>query len=336
MCDDHGNKFSYRCPEETAFRQDALICDHAHLVKCQAITHLSSRFLNKNVDREKIHTTPSIKTTIASLDNHKLSISRSFQVIQRPDKSVSNKLQSGFIFSARLFLKDQNQTQNQTDQITFIKYNVNSKNRPTLSSTQTPIEVNWNLHNNKLNLPKSLSLSSSEVHTFARDKNTTYPSRAFESVASSLPTRVLAYSTQHPPCSPREKSILSYDSDYNSYSETLKSIQANARTTTIQPTTELPVYALTFSLKPLVPNKLEYDPYYPKQPTSTEAYYTPSNRNELDNNTYLFSSSQVLSITTHSNLLLEFPSILPDLNMLEDLVDRRKFFYIPRANLKAI
>lgn len=129
---------------------------------------------------------------------------------------------------------------------------------------------------------------------------------------------------------------MSHDNDYRPYSETLRSIQANAaRTTSVQSvksTTEIPVHALTLSLKPLVPNELEYDPYYPKQPTSTEAYYTPS-----DANTRSFSSGQTpLSTVARFNLPFEIPSVLPDLNGLEDLIDRRKFFYIPRVNVESM
>jgi len=335
MCDDHGNKFNYRCPEETAFRQDALICDHAHLVDCQATIYPSAEFPNENIDKEIAHTASSTMSpveSINSLDDHR-SFSRSFQVIQRPDKSMPNKLQSGFVFSASLFLKNQDRMQDQARQITCTTCNTDSRNRMTVSTARTFTKQfdSWNSRNDESTTPRQLlSLSSSETH----DKSTVYLNRSYDPFSNSSPA-IASENNQHS-SPPREKTSSSYNSDFHPYSETLRSIQANARTTYVKSTTEIPVHALTLSLKPLVPNELEYDPYYPKQPTSTEAYYTPSNRNKIDTNTRFSSSSQASLIIAHPNLRFEIPSELPDLNTLEDLVDRRKFFYIPRTNVKSI
>ncbi|XP_012214919.1 uncharacterized protein [Linepithema humile] len=332
-CDDHGNKFSYRCPEETAFRQDALICDHAHLVDCQAPAYQSAQYSDENADKDK-----AIRSPIASVDpfdDHRPSFSRFFQVIQQPEKSASNK--PGLVFRASLFLREQDRTRNQVGQTA--KWNANSKNGLAVSTTRAPIERinNWNPRNNKPNQSPRQSLSSSATRAFARDKSSAYPSRSFAPTSNSSPARTTALPDviQRSP-SPREKSpSSSYNSDYHPYSETLRSIQINAQPTDDKeiPTTEIPVHALTLSLKPLMPNELEYDPYYPKQPTSTEAYYTPSSRNEIDANARLSSSSQAPPI---GRLPFEIPSVLPDLNALEDLVDRRKLFYIPRASNKSI
>lgn len=332
-CDDHGNKFSYRCPEETAFRQDAMICDHAHLVDCQATIYPTPQFPNENI-AHAASSTSSPMESINSLDDHGLSFSRSFRVIQRPDKSTPDKFQTGFVFSASLFLKDQDRTRNQARQITDTCTICNADRNRMVSTARTITKQfdSWNPYNDKSTVPRqSLSLSPSET----RDKSTVYLNRSYGSFSNSSPSKAIASEdNQHSPL-PREKSSsLSYNNDYHPYSETLRSIQASARTTYVKSTTEIPVHALTLSLKPLVPNELEYDPYYPKQPTSTEAYYTPSNRNKFEANARF--SSQAPLIVTHPNLPFEIPSVLPDLNTLEDLVDRRKFFYIPRTNAKSI
>lgn len=337
-CDDHGNKFSYRCPEETAFRQDALICDHVHLVDCRAITYQSKQFQNENI-KENTHTMSLIKSptvSIDSLDNNRQSFSRSFRVIQQPDKIKSNKADSGFVFSASIFLRDK--IQNQTGQITdtCTTCNAYSKNRMTVSTSRSLTEQisSWNSRNNKSIPPRqSLPLSSLETRAFVRNKSTVHLNRSFEPIANSSLVKMIApEDNQRSPAPHGESSFLSYNSDYHPYSETLRSIQANTHTLNIKSTTEIPVHALTLSLKPLVPNELEYDPYYPKQPTSTEAYYTPSNRNKVSSARF---SNQVPPIIAHRDFF-EIPSILPDLNILEDLVDRRKFFYIPRVNIKSM
>lgn len=329
-CDDHGNKFSYRCPEETAFRQDASICDHAHLVDCQATIYPSTQFPKEDIDEEIVHAASSTRSpveSINSLDDHRLAFSRTFQVIKRPDKSMPDKFQSGFVFRASLFLR--NQDRNPSRQITdhtCVTCDANSKNRVTASTARTFTKQfdSWHPRNDKLTAPRQ-----SET----RDKNTVYYNHSHEPYSS--PAKA-PESNQRSPFLREKFPSSSYNSDFHPYSETLRSIQANAHATYIKSTTEIPVHALTLSLKPLVPNELEYDPYYPKQPTSTEAYYTPSNRNRVDANVRFSSSSQAPLIVAHSNLPFEIPSVLPDLNTLEDLVDRRKFFYIPRRNVRSI
>ncbi|XP_012535304.2 uncharacterized protein LOC105836068 [Monomorium pharaonis] len=327
MCDDHGNKFSYRCPEETAFRQEASICDHAYLVDCQATVYPSTEFPNENV---AAFSTRSPVESNNSLDDHRSSFSRSFRVIQRPDKSMPDKLQPGFVFSASLFLRNQDRTRNQARQLTCPTCNVDStgNNGVTIPTARTLTEQfgAWGPRNDESAAPRRSLSSPSET----RDKGTVYFNRPY---ANPSPAIASEDNNRHSPPA-REKSS-SYNSDYHPYSETLRSIQANAHAAYIKPTTEIPVHALTLSLKPLIPNELEYDPYYPKQPTSTEAYYTPSHRNKVDPNARFSSSSQA-PLIAHPSLAFEIPSVLPDLNTLEDLIDRRKFFYIPRTNVKSI
>lgn len=328
-CDDHGNRFTYRCPEETAFRQDALICDHAYLVSCQALAaYQPTRYSDENVDGNK-----AIRSPIESFDDPRPSFSRSFQVIQQPEKSSPNK--PGFVFRASLFLREQDRSQNQIGQNS--KWNTDSKNGPAVSTARTPIVrlFSDSRDDNKPNQSPRQSLPSSSPGTraLARDKSGAYPGRSSAPTSNSSPARTTALPdvTQRSPPA-REK----YNSDYHPYSETLRSIQIHAQPTdNDEPTTEIPVHALTLSLKPLVPNELEYDPYYPKQPTSTEAYYTPSSRGEVDANSHPSSSSQAPPNGRH-NLPFEIPPVLPDLNALEDLIDRRKLFYIPRTSGKSI
>ncbi|XP_018395836.1 PREDICTED: uncharacterized protein LOC108774267 [Cyphomyrmex costatus] len=328
-CDDHGNKFTYQCPEGTAFRQEASICDHVYLVDCQT-TIYPSAFPNEDIDKEIARITSSTRSPVESsnsLDDHRLAFSRSFRVIQRPDKSMPNKFQSGFVFSSSLFLKNQDRTRNQarqiTDNCTTCNADVRKHTTDSTERTFTKEFDSWNLHNDR----SMVSRQSLGTH----DKSTVHPNHSYEPLSNASPAKTMASEDNRHSSPLREKSFSSYNRDIHPYSETLRSIQANAY---VKSTTEIPVHALTLSLEPLVPNELEYDPYYPRQPTSTEAYYTPSNRNRI--NTRFFSSSQAPLIAARPNLPFEIPSMLPDLNTLEDLVDRRKFFYIPRTNVKSI
>jgi len=250
---------------------------------------------------------------------------------------MPNKLQSGFVFSASLFLKDQDRTRDQGQQITDTSKacNTDPKNRMAIPITRTFTERfdPWRPRNDKPNPPEGSSLLLPKSHAFVRDN-----SRSLERPITNFPSAGSPASSisQHSSL-PREKSPFLYNNDYHPYSETLKSIQTNAYTkfeTNTRPTTEIPVHALTLSLKPLVPNELEHDPYYPKHPTSTEAYYTPSNRGKTDINARLFGSSQPPPVVARASVTFKIPSVLPDLNTLEDLVDRRKLFYIPRAVIK--
>lgn len=113
-----------------------------------------------------------------------------------------------------------------------------------------------------------------------------------------------------------------------SYLETLRSIQSpkksygqtTPRTTTAG--TEFPIPEIVGDAE--LYNPLE-DPYYPRNPTSTEAYYILATKNNL---------KAFASYTQRpwlSNVNLKIPDILPDFNSLEDIVDRRKHFFIPKS-----
>ncbi|XP_043491808.1 uncharacterized protein LOC122517474 [Polistes fuscatus] len=359
-CDDHGNKFSYRCPEETAFRQDALICDHARLVDCCATTYDGKKSLRGSRSEEENLglNVPSVFNVPPSLDNsndHR-SFSRSFQVIQPPDQSLTDKTQPGFVFSARVFLR------NRQD---------HDLHRKSMNPQETgPILDKSRCNRNEEQQTTTDSSSKNQVfqfsstpRSFSRDdskKDSSLSNRFSSFTRSDLETKgllgrtfvnvpMISTKTQPPRKNlfqtttvfssstklPTNDIPRPYSNTYNNrdypYFETLRSIQANAKSTitttsrTTIATTEIPVHALTMSLKPLVPNELEYDPYYPKTPTSTEAYYTDSHLNK---------GSESFRYTTQpswSGIHFEIPAVLPDLNTLEDLVDRRKLFYIPRV-----
>lgn len=342
-CDEHGNKFTYRCPEKTAFRQDALVCDHAHLVNCEATIYPSIRSTNENNDENNGNATFTIKppiTSIDSINDNRLSFSRSFRVVQPPDKSAPNKNQLGFVFSGSVFLRDRTRGNNRSIDNICRTCNVDSKNRVTTSTVRTfPVgTTSRNFNRDKPNTSRQpQTLSFFKNRSFSRDRNTVNLHRSFESTSKPLAPRATTPTVTQPPPFLFERSASSniYNGNYHSYSETLRSIQANAVTSASNTkyTTAIPAYALTLSLKPLVPNELPNDPYYPKHPTSTEAYYTPSDRGKINANTRLTNSSKIPSTFTHFSLPFKIPSVLPDLNSLEDLVDRRKFFYIPRIKL---
>lgn len=351
-CDDHGNQFSYRCPEETAFRQDAMICDHAHLVDCRATVHPTNRIPHddNSVDRRRPP-----------------SLARTFRVIQRPDVAGSDtagpnsgKHRAGFVFSASLFLRDRDHACGTCD--------VDARNRATTTATTTTTTTfpralveryyPWDYTRNVK--PPQSAMSTG---TFAFGKSELAYSNVNRRPSSPppVPPPLPSLFPAHPSSFPRGKSspFDRYDNgndnndddgegDHRPYSETLRSIQASA-TTTARPTTDIPVHALTLSLKPLVPNELEYDPYYPRRPTTTEAYYTPSGdasvrpagveRTSSSSSSTAAAAAAVADRDKSNNYPsppFEIPPVLPDLNSLEDLVDRRKFFYIPRAGVKAI
>lgn len=89
--------------------------------------------------------------------------------------------------------------------------------------------------------------------------------------------------------------------------------------------TLLPTRSLRVPLiSPPIRENEEFDPFYPKATGTTEPHYTPSKSN------FRVSTTS----TTRRPWLNDFviPDKLPDLNNLEDLVDRRKYFFIPKVN----
>ncbi|XP_043275261.1 uncharacterized protein [Venturia canescens] len=127
------------------------------------------------------------------------------------------------------------------------------------------------------------------------------------------------------------------------YSETLRSMQAMAEqssndrnnnfpsSTTSAPLTtagtEFPVLPFAGTLSPSGPNELDEDPYYPKRSTTTEVYYKLKSLRGDEKKSIRFSTKRPWP----GSLNFDIPEVLPDLNTLDDLVDRRKFFFIPRV-----
>ena len=387
-CDDYGNKFTYHCPIDTAFRQDAMVCDHAHLVKCQRVEENPP---DNTGQRNSQSAFTSFRQT-QNTDRKNSGFSRSFRFgVDVPSNSVQNK-NTTFFLSSSVFLRNHNNTFKkpsilQNKQINlpvtksplgFSRLTFNSTNYfPTKkipSSTIPPFSGKPSTEKNSLNrnfdydflqpppfrndntfIQSSLGKTTQKPkETFSNFENQKNKSRGFSereeiqetSKSISKPSLLL-----EPPLftDTKRSSVqfttmlpLNFRSSNYPYTETLRSIQRETKTekslltTTTRPatmkatterTTESPFAILTASLEPLVPNQLEHDPYYPKHPTSTEIYYTPRDLVQDIN----FSK---LSTRTHMpNFNLRIPSSIPDLNSLEDLVDRRKLFFIPKSRL---
>ncbi|XP_058793136.1 uncharacterized protein LOC131665323 [Phymastichus coffea] len=128
------------------------------------------------------------------------------------------------------------------------------------------------------------------------------------------------------------RSNFNFRSNNYPYVETLKSIQNNKATTYSTTQSPLRIHVTDASIfavptKSLAPAKdMEKDPYYPKLPTSTEMYYTSQLQSDKSRKPQFTTTRRPFS----SNAKFEIPAVLPDLNSLEDLLDRRKIFFIPQ------
>ncbi|XP_043605667.1 uncharacterized protein LOC122577948 isoform X1 [Bombus pyrosoma] len=343
-CDEYGNKFTYHCPEETAFRQDALICDHAHLVQCQgSIISSTKEYIKEEKDNSS--------DTKHSIDNDQ-SLFHSFYMTQ--PTNTSNKERYGFVFNSRQIFKNFNKTETTGRDIissfyplSYINYTTNIPIDHSINTQSMHIISQYN--ENGLRKNENFSTPSQSFHEkdklneklirmnqkgylYQKVNDALYsflklPSNTFSGSNQTQENNVKIYQSTKNPIDFLKLSPINYRN--YPYLETLKSIQKNTKmiSTTVHSTTasmtlsttEIPVYALTLSLKPLIPSELEYDPYYPKFSTTTEPYYTSTqNLKEW--------STQTVRSTTH----LELPAVLPDLNSLDDIVDRRKLLYIPR------
>nr|XP_003702556.1 PREDICTED: uncharacterized protein LOC100882838 [Megachile rotundata]XP_012138914.1 PREDICTED: uncharacterized protein LOC100882838 [Megachile rotundata] len=308
-CDEYGNKFTYHCPEETAFRQDALICDHAHLVRCNEYTY------NSKYTEDKSRNSSVNKNQFV------------FRVTQSPK---TNKMRYGFSFSTKESSNNFNRTK--------VAYNTRNFTAPQRASLVNNSQNGGSFKNNFA--VKQTFNSWDKLNEKDRNNQNYLNRKTNDATYNFMKLQPPSVNARNQDGGKNDQTIknatnFSFTNHRNyPYLETLKSIQKNAPisiiTTTTRPattsksvtTTELPVYALTLSLKPLVPSELEDDPYYPKLPTSTESYYTPHHKE--------WSSIKEAAQTTWPSVHFELPSILPDLNSLEDIVDRRKLFYIPR------
>lgn len=345
-CDEYGNKFTYHCPEETAFRQDALICDHAHLVHCEKSISSTLKEYNEKPEETKDDDSsypkdkgrslfPSFSMTQFMKTNNEVGynkfISNSDRLFKNLDKTIENKAIDS-------------------------SYPTNYNNVTTNSETNIGTRYMINEYDKNESLKKNESFSIRIQSFYDKDKRNekstlnqrNYSQQKMNDAVYNLlkvPLNTLSQNIRI-----QENNVKNYQPVKNTdhflklssinyrnypYLETLKSIQRNTKilpttastTTTANialATTELPVYALTLSLKPLIPNELEYDPYYPGYSTTTETYYTPVQN--IKEWTRVGNSTR----TMWSNIHFQLPSVLPDLNSLDDIVDRRKLLYIPR------
>ncbi|CAK9806851.1 unnamed protein product [Anthophora quadrimaculata] len=338
-CDEYGNKFTYHCPEETAFRQDALICDHAHLVDCQGNTSSNTK---ECIEKKRNNNSCCSEDVTAK--------SQPFHVTQSME--ANNKMQHGFVFNTRGLHKSFNMTETTKTKI------INSFHPLNNSTTNIPINNPINIRaqympavkdHQENGFKKNTNFSIQSQNTYSKDKFNEKPKMDQEDYLNKNVNNPLHNFLKFPPnifsgsIKNQENNAKNYQptrnpndflqlssTNHRNYLETLKSIQKNtkvpvsAATNILLTTTELPVYALTLSLKPLIPSELEYDPYYPKISTSTESYYTPIH------DTKEWSHTRDFTQTTWSSTHFQLPPALPDLNTLEDIVDRRKLLYIPR------
>ncbi|XP_015117140.1 uncharacterized protein LOC107041212 [Diachasma alloeum] len=97
---------------------------------------------------------------------------------------------------------------------------------------------------------------------------------------------------------------------------------STARTTTAG--TEFPIPAFNIETSGYSGN--EEDPYYPKRTTSTEIYYTLERERVVKPLAFLSTERPFAN-----SVNIKIPDVLPDLNSIDDLVDRRKILYIPRT-----
>lgn len=147
----------------------------------------------------------------------------------------------------------------------------------------------------------------------------------------SKPSKFLLPPTFKSGVSASARSSFNFRNDNFPYVETLRSIQNNQVSTSTTPiplrihVTDASIFAVP--TKTLAPAKdFEKDPYYPKSPTSTETYYTSRIQSDKPRKPHFTTTRRPFA----SNAKFEIPAVLPDLNSLEDLLDRRKFFFIPQ------
>ncbi|XP_017888512.1 uncharacterized protein LOC108629987 [Ceratina calcarata] len=325
-CDEYGNKFTYYCPKETAFRQDALICDHAHLVQCQGHNATEYEEANEDTDSscvrnsQKSHFSYTTEPVIKM--NNKMEQQSVFN-FKQTNKNASNKTESK-IMNTLYSLNYFNFTTNAPIERTKTQYN----NIATTNQYRASFSIqNPSLYDkNKLNKKPRMEQQGSNQRTSDLKQS----SNTFSGIIRNAENNAKDYQSTKSSNNFLQPPLTNYRN--YPYLETLKSIQKNTKipsttigiraTSIVATATELPVHALTLSLKPLVPGELEYDPYYPRVSTTTESYYTPMH----SANESLYDKTSTSTTWSISNF--ELPSVLPDLNFLQDIVDRRKLLYI--------
>lgn len=290
-CDDQGNKFSYYCPEMTAFRQEALVCDHAHLVDCEA----------------------GIKFAQTTSEAPRIVQSTTKQFLNGTNSKLSGNPLSGFRFGSSVAAT------NNSSQVSAFNFKESSNFRKEFSasgkssgdqpSTNSRGDTAWFKHLGNggtelgthpevnRNAKERPGPTTSTAKPYFNFQNSNYP-RLYKGETNSGQIPV--------PASPK----------------TTTTTTTTTTRTTIQ---EIPYRDFTASLKPLVPNELEYDPYYPRESWTTETYHKTSKTDKLP--------PAVVAPNFEPSIVgvyFKIPDVWPDFNTLDDIVDRRKLFYIPR------
>ncbi|XP_046431914.1 uncharacterized protein LOC124185316 [Neodiprion fabricii] len=343
-CDDQGNKFSYLCPEMTAFRQEALICDHAYLVDCQAGARLGKMAHEPSTSSEFTSTTtqPSRWMTgnlFRGFSSEKNSTVRKevntgrfhFGTVNSPERSNNSNTVPSWaddrrtqqVSSTERFSGEKFGVYNKFPfgyQTSHVSENWQSDHRQTFSNL--PIQARFGTYFDEQikSKPASPRVRSGEDQLTMNSRE-----QRIESTTSRFPfgyTRTM------------ESHFSFQNSNYPRWDKVgAKSTQTPGRPSTTTPTTpltsEFPQRDYTASLKPLVPNVLEDDPYYPTETgTTTEIYYTPSEDNNVLPRALTAPNFQPPLVGVY----FKVPDVWPDLSTIDDIVDRRKLFYIPRTN----
>lgn len=297
-CDDQGNKFSYHCPEMTAFRQEALICDHAHLVDCQA----GARVLKPPDTVEQIPLER--RTTVSPFRDYLLGKESTIDGgLRKPNWPADVSFKNAENDSSFLRLKNLQQLP---------------------KGSETYSRTNWrqSVPQRELEAPFVESVFDKPTSPdYGDDGKTEF--RGQERGESTTPQCV---------CKDVQTTDTTHFTLRNSPGVYPRSERGNSKSIETTPMTSstsvIPFRDFTASLEPLVPNTLEYDPYYPKESwTTTETYYTPSEKGKVPQ---AFDSQNFQPPLV--GIYFKIPDQLPDLNTLDDIVDRRKLFYIPKTN----
>ncbi|XP_046750120.1 uncharacterized protein LOC124413525 [Diprion similis] len=343
-CDDQGNKFSYLCPEMTAFRQEALICDHAYLVDCQAGVRLGKMVHEPSAESESISTmtqpsrwmTGNLYRNFSSKNNSTVGKEVStgrfhFGTVNSPERSNNSNVVPNWaddqrmkqVSSTESFSGDKYRVYNKSPfgyQRLNVSENWQSDRQQTFSNL--PTEARFGTHFEKL-------IKSKQVYPRDGSGEDQFTVNSKEQHIESTTSRSgFGY--------PRttESHFSFQNSNYPRWDKVgAKSTQNPGRPSTTTPTTPLtsgfPQRDYTASLKPLVPNVLEDDPYYPTETgTTTEIYFTPSENNDVLPRALTAPNFQPPLVGVY----FKVPDVWPDLNTIDDIVDRRKLFYIPRTN----
>ncbi|KAF7988233.1 hypothetical protein HCN44_007765 [Aphidius gifuensis] len=290
-CDDHGNKFTYNCPKDTAFRQEALVCDHAHLVDCKK----TEQFIEK-IENDQVHSTDESQNS-----HERGELFRSFRIaLPEPSRylqspKINNSKPTTFFMSSTVFLRESPNTKvrgNFIESITSEKYD--------LSTTPKSFDPEITKHNNNINNFDTFKQTSESKNLNIKNVFNSY-SKDNENKRKPDDLKILENNDHS-----KNKKILVYTT--------------TEKITTAGTEFPIPKFSGELSASP------DYDPYYPKLIRTTDNPYIFKNT-KINKSTF-FSTKKPWSNYVNINI----PDIIPDLNSLDDLVDRKKIFFIPRLN----